>query len=164
MRNKTCKTTENTGQTLIEVAVALSVMLIALAAISMAVITSLNNSQFIKNQSIAKQYAQQGMEAIGNLRNNNIVSFNSYNGLGCMDQNNVISPTTGNCGGVNIGGSFIRQVQFTKGASDCSSGTLVSVTVFWSSSKCDPSTPASRFCHKSQLVSCFREQNSATSP
>lgn len=152
------------GQTLVEVAIALSVMLIALAAISLAIITSLSNSQFIKNQSIAKQYTQQGMETIRTIRNNNLVQFNSYDGSECMGNDNTISVDSGNCGGVNLAGSFIRQVQFTKGSSDCSSGTLVSVTVSWSSSKCDPSTPTSRFCHKSQLVSCFQEQGTNSNP
>lgn len=150
------------GQTLIEVAIALSIMLIALTAISLAMLTSLSNSQFIKNQSIAKQYAQQGMETVRSMRNNNLVQFNSYDGSECMGDDNTITVDSGNCGGVNLAGSFIRQVQFTKSSTDCSSGTLVSVTVSWSSSKCDPSTPGSRFCHKSQLVSCFQEQNSAS--
>lgn len=152
------------GQTLVEVAIALSVMLIALTAISLAIITSLSNSQFIKNQSIAKQYAQQGMETVRTIRNNNLTQFNSYDGSECMGNDNTISVDSGNCGGVNLAGSFIRQVQFTKGSSDCSSGTLVSVTVSWSSSKCDPSSPVSRFCHKSQLISCFQEQGINSNP
>lgn len=152
------------GQTLLEMAIALSAILITLAAISIAIVTSVNNSQFIKSQSQASKYAQQGMEVIRYLRNNNLATFNSYSGVNCMDIDNVISVTTGDCGIVNIGGSFIRQVDFSKLSTDCSSGTLVTVAVKWSSTKCDASTIQSRFCHKSELVSCFREQGDSATP
>lgn len=156
--------TNSKGQTLLEMAIALSAILLTLAAIAIAIVTSVNNSQFIKSQSQASKYAQQGMEVIRYMRNNNILSFNSYSGTNCMDSNNTISVDTGNCGGVNIGGSFIRQVDFSKLSTDCSFGTLIRVTVKWSSTKCDASTIESRFCHKSELVSCFREQADIVTP
>src|SRR3989338_6343565 len=120
------------GQTIVEATIALASILLALTAISIAVMTSLNNSSFIKDQTLASKYAQQGMEHMRYLRNIDPVSFEAMESqIYCMNPpDNSLVP--GQCSGVNI------------------------ATVYWASSKCDA---ADRFCHKSQLISCFSRQS-----
>lgn len=146
------------GQTLIEATVALASILLTLSAISIAVATSLSNSQFIKNQSLAGKYAQSGMELIRYLRNTDPDSFQTHEGIKCMNGDNNFE--AGSCPGINIAGTFKREVEFTQNTIECgtnpddsnNSGTKVVVSVYWISGKCDA---ANRFCHKSQLTSCF---------
>lgn len=149
----------NSGQTLIEVSVALSAILLTLAAIAILVVTSISNSSFIKNQSRAAKYAQQGMEKVRYMRNNsgnnNIPLFSSYSGIYCMPDDNSLSPSSGGCTVVNVGSQFIRQVDFNKaGSVNCVGQTAVTVTVKWQGSKC---TGADTFCHTSVLLSCFQD-------
>lgn len=159
---------DRSGQTIIEAMVALAAILLILAAISVATITSLNNAEFIKNQSLASKYAQQGMESMRYTRNNDPVTFfSTYAGnTYCMCANNVLGDNncvSGSSAGTQCvkvdnfsGASLIREVKFSAlGSTEsqgCSSGTRVTVTVSWSSGKCSNSV---RYCHKTQLISCF---------
>ena len=153
---------KNAGQTIIEAAVALSIIMLILGSITVAVITSLNSSQFIKSQSLAAKLAQQGMEKIRYIRNNDPATFNGYTAVSqayCMDQNNNITLAGAACTIVNIPqDSLIREVVFGSLSSDCSSGTKVTVRVYWSSGKCGSSN---RYCHKSELISCLSKQSSS---
>lgn len=146
------------GQTLIEVSIALSAILLTLAAISILVVTSVSNSIFIKNQSQAAKYAQEGMEYVRYLKNNNIPLFTSYDGTLCMGDNNTLAVSTGGCTQINVDGQYIRQVDFNKGGSiNCVDQTEVTVTVRWQSTKCTGTDTAGRFCHTSVLLSCFQD-------
>ncbi len=155
----------NKGQSLIEATVALASIILTLAAITVAVTTSVSNSTFIKNQTVAARYAQEGMEYVRQLRNNKDVCLTTKgvqpnaNDTYCFNSNTASCATTftgGACSTVNIAGSFKREVQFTQDSSDCGGGTKVVVDVFFSSNKC----PASNaFCHKSELISCFSKQS-----
>lgn len=153
------------GQTIIEAVVALSTILVILAAITIAVTTSVNNSQFIKSQSQASKYAQGAMETLRYARNNDPNTFNAYSGVYCMGVSNILD--TYGAGGcpVNIPeASLIREVQFSQNSGSCSGGKLVTVRVYWSSGKCDSATLATRYCHKTEIVSCLsRESQSGVS-
>lgn len=158
------------GQTLIEATVALASIILTLTAITIAVTTSVSNSTFIKNQTVAAKYAQQGMEYIRQLRNNQDACLNSKgappaaNDTYCFNEVGASCNTTfvgGACTQVNLGSGFKRQVEFTQNSSDCSGGIKVVVDVFFSSNKC-PST--NTFCHKSELISCFAEQGPVAIP
>lgn len=138
------------GQTIIEAVVALSVIMIIIAAVAITVTISLNNSLFIKNQNQANKYAQQGMEYLRNMEANDSSKFNSYTGVACMDESFAITTPFGSCN-TNIQNTFKRTISFDKNTADCS-GTRVTVSVSWSSAKCSASNT---FCHKSQLISCF---------
>lgn len=150
------------GQTIIEAAVALSVIMLILGAIAVAMLTSLNSAKFIKSQSLAVKLAQQGMEKIRYMRNNDPVAFNGYAAVSqayCMDQNNNITLAGAACTTVNIPqDSLIREVVFGSSSADCSSGTKVTVRVYWSSGKCSSSN---RYCQKSELISCFSKESSS---
>lgn len=156
---------KNSGQTLLEVVIALSAILITLAAISIVITTSVGNSTFIKNQGLSSKYAQQGVEYVRYLRNNNYQLYKSYvpssagSATYCLDDSNVLSAES-NCNGIiNLGGSYIRSIVFEvgSGASKCNNTTQVTVSVKWKSNKCTSNT----FCHKSELISCFSDQGGA---
>ena len=155
----------STGQTIIEAIVALSTILVILAAITIAITSSVNNSHFIKNQSQASKYAQQAMESLRYARNNDPNTFNSYSGVYCIGIHNVLD--TYGAGGCSVNipeASLIREVQFAQNSGSCSGGKLVTVKVYWSSGKCDSATLATRYCHKTEIVSCLsRESQSGVS-
>lgn len=153
------------GQTLLEVVIALSAILITLAAISVVITTSVANSTFIKNQGLASKYAQQGMEYIRYLRNNDYLTYKSYvPGINqpfvtyCLNGSNVFGSESSCNGVINLGGVFIRTVTFEVGTGQCNNTTQVAVNVKWKSNKCGSGT----FCHKAELVSCFSEQEDAS--
>jgi type II secretory pathway pseudopilin PulG len=153
------KIQDNSGQTLVEVSIALSAVLLTLAAIAILIVISVSNSVYIKNQSQAAKYAQEGMEQVRYLKNNNIPLFSSYDGSWCMGDGNSLTISSGACSVVNVNSQYIRQVDFEKNSLDvnCSQQTKVIVTVRWQSTKCIGSDTNARYCHKSVLISCFRD-------
>lgn len=159
------------GQTLLEVLVALSVILLIVSAVTIAVISSLSNAQFSKNQSLANQYAQEGIEVVRRMRDSNLTLFKSYpsGSSFCLDQNQLsLDPSkdlrnatipgcqktgaTGN-NGINVSQLFAREIDFNPGGSSspCTE-TKVSVIVSWSDTKC---VQPNLFCHNVTLDSCF---------
>lgn len=149
------------GQSLIEVLIALGVAALIVAAITMAVLAALNNAQFSKNQNLATQYAQQGMEVVRQIRNNDFALFNGYSGQFCLDQGantlRVYPPVEG-CG-QNVS-PFSRVVSIDNSCE--SSQKKAQVYVYWSDNKCtDEGNP---FCHKAQMVSCFSDANVIQTP
>lgn len=150
------------GQTLIEATVALASIMLTLAAITVAVTTSVSNSTFIRNQTIAARYAQQGMEYIRYLRNTDPTTFLGLTGFQCMNTSSPIFNPNSHCPTLNIASTYKREAEFVQNTSECGTngsqmGTKVTVTVYFSSSRC---TEANPFCHKSELISCFAQQNS----
>ncbi len=156
------------GQTLIEATVALASILLTLAAITVAITTSVSNSTFIKNQTVAARYAQQGMEYIRQLRNNQDSCLTSKgvlpNDKYCFNTNLTSCAATfvgGSCSTINVANAYKREIEFTQDSADCGGGTKVIVDVYFSSSKC---TSTNTLCHKSELISCFAKQAPATTP
>lgn len=152
------------GQTLIEVIVALSVVLLILAAIAVAVTTSVSNSTYLKSHNLASKHAQDGMEYIRHLYENQENFFESYpeGAEYFMGEDDVIQQGFFE---VNIDGQFVRKVNFQEGV-NCNTDVVmdnsevrVTVSVFWSSGKCQGSSTEERFCHKSELVTCFTQRN-----
>jgi Tfp pilus assembly protein PilV len=148
------------GQTLIEAVVALAAIMLVLSAISVAITTSVSNSNFQRNQTIATKHAQEGMEYIRFLRNTESQSiFEARTGIQCMNEiseASVFNPSTP-CPTVNIDGNYIREATFEHTATtDCPTGSKVTVSVFWASGKC---SQGDAFCHRSELVSCFSDRS-----
>ena len=159
MNNKFVK-----GQTLIEVIVALSVVLLILAAIAVAVTTSVSNSTYLKSHNLASKHAQDGMEYIRHLYENQENFFESYpeGAEYFMGEDNTIQQGFFE---VNIDEQFVRKVNFQEGV-NCNTDVVldnsevrVTVSVFWSSGKCKGSSTEERYCHKSELVTCFTQRN-----
>jgi hypothetical protein len=167
------------GQTLLEVLLAFSVSILALSAVILGIITSLNNAQHTKNQSLASFYAQEGMAVIRKMRDSNLNTFSLFgtftpsnkiayclgpgaNDLGESDRLSVYP----NCREQKpVGGIFSREVRFEHESSDCRmeippppiptpaiilKGSKVTVIVSWTDNKCP--TP---LCHKVELINCF---------
>src|SRR3990170_7744222 len=86
---------KKSGQTLVEATIALASILLTLAAVAIAISTSVSNSQFIKQQSQASKYAQEGMEQLRYTRNTNPTTFFSQNGIYCMNEDSTL--VSGSC-------------------------------------------------------------------
>lgn len=147
------------GQTLIEALVALGAAVLVLSAITVAVISALNNTQYTKNQNQATQYAQQGIEVMRQISQSSWGYFSSLNKKNyCLADGSstlVEAPAEG-CG-QNIG-IFVREVDVVQNDShSCSGNELITVIVSWSDSKCDSSSP---YCHNVKFNSCLSNQNS----
>lgn len=154
------------GQTLIEALVALAVAVSIVSAITIVAINSLNNVEFSKNQNSATQYAAEGMEIVRKIRNKNWADFYAKTNVRyCLPKNasDVIPGTTGipACP-VNIDAIFKRQVLINHDAPDCSNTSKVTVTVFWSDSKC--TAGSNLYCHKTELISCFSNYSIIPTP
>lgn len=145
------------GQTIIEAVVALATILLIIAAIAIVIVNALYNSQFIKNLNTANKYAQQGMEFVKDIQQNDLSSFASYNGGPYCINTAVSPPLTLICGDSMNSGSLRRTIDFSKNSTDCNAATETKVTVIvkWSSTKCSSSNT---FCHQSELVSCMPYQ------
>lgn len=163
------------GQTLIEVLLALGTAVVVLSATVVAVLAALNNAQFSKNQNIATQYAQQGMEVMRNMRNSNWSEFNTLCAAGaicsyCLGEGDTfLDSDDGRSGSVpngcsrtglpspnpNIRDIYVRQVDIGEDVSiKCGTGTTkVTVSVSWASNKCTETS--NLYCHKVELVSCL---------
>ena len=120
------------GQTLIEVIVALSVVLLILAAIAVAVTTSVSNSTYLKNHNLASKHAQDGMEYIRHLYENQENFFEAYpqGAEYFMGDDNIIEQGFFE---LNVDDQFVRKVNFQDGV-NCNTdavldGSEVRVTV-----------------------------------
>lgn len=164
-----------TGQTLIEVVVALSAAVVVVSAITVAVISSLNNAEFSKNQNIATQYAQQATEILRSQRNSDFGTFKQLQGNYCLAKactalsNNLTDtdcgPKQGQTCGQNID-IYSREIiveQPNQGAVGCNKyGYLITINVSWADNKCTSSQ--NPFCHTVSLVSCLSDAGVISSP
>lgn len=150
------------GQTLIEALVALGAAVIIVSAITAVVISALNNAQFSKNQNLATQFAQQGMEIMRQMRDSDWTTFNGLESATyCLNKESNSLTSYGLGCGQNVD-MFIREVHIDKSSDSSNScinntevNTEVTVSVLWSDNKCTSST--NPFCHKVELVSCFSD-------
>lgn len=159
------------GQTIIEAIIALVIILVIITAIAVVIVNGLYNSSFIKNQNEANKYAQQGIETVRNVQQNNLEIFKGYVDSGephCIDEQSGTLYSL-NCVDdvANTGGVYNRTVEFATGGAECNnsnpstSSLKVTVRVKWTSSKCPQSDT---FCHKSELVSCMPYIYPASNP
>lgn len=174
------------GQTLIEVVAAMGIGVILMSAITLVVIYSLQNTQFSKNQNVAKQYAQEGMEVIRQMRNEGrlpgIADANPRRY--CLDENSTVLfekneafPNgcyhTDNTGGpTNVAAFFVREVILQEDVANCrftpaagqtaGTATQATVKVSWADGKCTDTD--NLYCHATTLVSCFSDLNLIPTP
>lgn len=155
------------GQTMIEVLVALGAAVIIISSITVAVITSVNNTSFSTNQNKATQLAQEGLDAARELRDSDYTQFVKYDELTkCLGEDKIIPPpddTTDSCSDRPNVGQFVRTVFFQNDDSQgCGKDlTRVESVVSWSDSKCSVSD---KFCHSVKLVSCFSQFGTIPNP
>lgn len=160
----------NSGQTLIEALIALSIIVVIMSGTTVAVISSLNNAGTVKDQSQANKVAQQGMEYIRDqiVNNNMFTTYSTYNNARCMDTNYGMAVqvyTASNpeayCSDVQflVDGKFMRTVSFwtsrcaydPSGVANFTDGIKVTVRTYWKDSKCGNN----KYCHNQELISCF---------
>src|SRR3989344_4154383 len=114
------------GQSLLEVLLGFAIASIVIAAITIAVISSLNNAQRSRSQNTATGYAQQALEIMRQFRNNDVDAFREFGAAStktyCFASSCTrLSSTTGPPCGEKIGNSscgdnlgipgFIREVK-----------------------------------------------------
>lgn len=146
------------GQTLVESLLALAIISIVIASIAVTVTTALSNANFGKNQSLATQYAQEGIEVLLTMRSKNYSTFGTYSGDYCLGKNAVVLSPGGSCIGPNFD-NFIRSINIEQGGCAANVAKVIT-TVSWKDGKC----PAGVFCHSSKVVSCFSTVNPVQSP
>lgn len=168
------KTNSQSGQSLLEILIALSASVMILSAIAAIVISSLNNTQLTKNQNLANQYAQEGIEVIRKIRDSSWINFTSSypNGRYCLPQGSIAPvPIALNCP-QNVG-IFVRQIDINHNDSAfcpgptpppvVSSGSKVTLTTSWADGKC-PTSGSNTYCHKVVLITCFHNLNLKKAP
>lgn len=152
------------GQALIEALLALAFAVVIVTGVVIAVITSLSNATFTKNQNLASSLAQEGLDITRNLKESSYQTFFSLaNGEYCATSGST-SLSAGSC----AVGSFTRAIYINHqgrdqtGASKCAlNGSFVASTVSWNDSKCQSDLDK---CHKIQLDSCFYDLNKVSNP
>lgn len=145
------------GQTLIEALLAFSILGIILTGIVVSVTSSLNNSGYSKSQTLATQYAQEGIEVLRGIRDSNYNAFITFSGNYCL--NKYSSTLVGNnCPTPNVD-TFIRTVSIEQ--SGCTASVAkATVTVSWTDTKCSGGS----YCRKSTLISCLSTINPIQAP
>lgn len=173
------KRIHQSGQTIIEVVIALSTAVVIVSAISLSILTALRNVQYTQTQATATRYAQEGMEFMRFTRDANYATFNalSQNTTYCLAKNSstlTISSsmyTNPNCGdNVDL---YSRAIVLEKNSVYCApvtpqaltptpvnTGTKVTVIISWTDSNC----PSSTRCHQSRLESCLSDFTVVATP
>jgi type II secretory pathway pseudopilin PulG len=100
------------GQGLVEALIALGAAVVIISAITVAVITSVQNSDFAKYQNLATNYAQQGLAIV---KQQSLLDWNNtatYSGTLCLPAGTITLPPdkSVSCPEINAGNMFIRQV------------------------------------------------------
>ncbi|MBI3384756.1 hypothetical protein HY030_01015 [Candidatus Gottesmanbacteria bacterium] len=121
------------GQSMIETLIALGIGVLIIVALVQSIVTSIKNSQFAKNQTLATRFSQEGIEIIRSVRDRlGWPSFyNSYNTkTKCLGSNDYTTwgdtlPCT-----INTGDIFSRQASFSD-PSGSGNQILVNVTTAW---------------------------------
>lgn len=148
------------GDTLIEVLIALAIVVVVISAITTLGISSLNNAQYTTSQDQAAKYAQEGMEVVRKIRNDDYGAFANYDGIYCLGTNATLDATSSNCTSPNLDDHYIRTVEVRPDDGCGVDLSHTTVEVSWTDGKCEPET----YCHTSRLSSCFSTLSPVQSP
>ncbi len=154
------------GQTLIEALVALGVLSILMYTIAIAVLSALSNSQFGKNQSLATQYAEEGIEFMHQLRDTDYTTFTGLTATPyCLNKltngYNVSKLIPTPCFQPNVD-NFYRTITVTQTGTNCGTNIAqVRVNVAWNDAKCNA---GNSYCHKVELDSCLSSATKLQTP
>lgn len=174
MKNQKGPACRQAGETLIEAILALTIVIVIVTGVVTAVITALNGSSSNKNESIALNFAQEGIDVLRDAKSSNFTAFSatySTPNYYCFGNDNMPKDIS-NCPDTshNIGtGDFVRKVyvdltghlpppnQLTL---KCASGVYSASIVSWSDGKCSSTLN----CHQVEIDSCFYNLNTLTAP
>ena len=151
----------NKGQTLIETVLAISVATIIISAMALVIINSISNATFSRNQNLATQYAQQGMDLLRQQSESDWNTFYGYSASNYCFGPPPLNLTSSGCSSANINGQFLRMVQIEKPGVGCTV-EKATVTVSWNDGKCGGGP--TDYCHLVNLESCFTQTNTTTWP
>lgn len=123
---------KNAGQTLLEMVIAFLVATLVIIALATVTIRAIKNAQISENRTKAARFAQQAIEQVRAVRDQQgWTAFSSY-ANGCYQVNTSSSLwtlTAVSCGGELISGTiFRRQISLTD---DGANGKNVNVTITW---------------------------------
>lgn len=151
------------GQTLIEVMIALGIAVVIVSAITIAVVIALDNTSYSRNQNLATQFAQEGMEIVRQKRDTNLTSFQALTDRTyCLAKGSttLVRKQENFCTDFDQSSSLFRreiEIYHPPDSSSCDDGnadteslTKVVSTVFWTDGKC-PEV----FCQQVSLESCL---------
>jgi Tfp pilus assembly protein PilV len=138
------------GQSLVESVLALGVISVVLTSIAVLLVSSLSNAGQGKDQSLATQHAQQGVELLRKIRNDNYRAFRSYSGTYCLGEGVSALGTPSTCNNPNID-TFIRSAEIEQSPGCGANISKITVKVAWTDGKCSTGT----YCHVSELISCL---------
>lgn len=170
------------GQTIVEVVVALAAGIVVLSALTLMMLSSLNNASEGSSRTIAIQYAQDGLETLRNFKDNNwsrlvVLSNNSTNSYCMASTCTYVTTTVGSkCGpvvstcGLNIDNSFSRKVDLKPDDPKCIPQNPIAgknyiraiMTVSYGDGKCTSSS--NPYCHNVQVESCFTNYDTRPRP
>ena len=152
-------------QTLIETLSALAIIGMVVAAIGVVVTTSLSNSTFDQNQTLATKYAQQGAEIVQQIRDDDYAGFQSYSTTGiqyyCLGKGKTTLGTVkASCtAAADMVDNFTRTVQIQQNG--CGANIAqVTVTVGFADGKC----AAGVYCHQQSVQTCLNTLNPVQQP
>lgn len=120
------------GDAIIEVLVAIGIVSVCLVALSIAMVTAINNSRFSKESSLASQYAQEGIEASRKARDRAsdwitfTTTFDGNKAFGVSDTPSGACPTDLTTPNIGI---FTRCINFV---ADGAEKRNITVNVSWS--------------------------------
>jgi type II secretory pathway pseudopilin PulG len=138
------------GQTLVEALIALAVGAIVISAAAILTQNSLNSAQTSKNQNLATQYAQEGIELARKDRNPPTSGSRRYCVAGDATELGTSSAT---CTSANIGSEYKREVVVSavNSAGACGADAYeVRSVVSWNEGRC-----STAFCRNVELVTCL---------
>jgi hypothetical protein len=127
------------GQSLFEVVVAIAISALIIVTIVSLTSSSIQNSSYSKDKTLASTYVQEATEWLRGQRNNDIASFLTHTEtpLWCLNDLSTAWSHVGACGsGEYISGTpFTRQVVFGRSLVGAKNLIEADVTVSWTDSK-----------------------------
>ena len=149
------------GQTLVEVIVALVIATIIIVAITTMISSSFTNADLSENQVNASSLAQQGIDYIRNLHDSDYATFSALVGKSeyLKADNTYVDASTTPIPLIQVNQyAYQRLISIADGSGNNCGDFAATVKVSWSDSKCPSATP---FCHNSTLETCISNTNIA---
>lgn len=141
------------GQTLIEAVIALAVATLVISTFAIITNSSLTSSQKSKDQNLATQFAQEGIELARKDRKPTLAPGATATFCVAEDAEVLEEPPAGSCTTANISGYYVRSVTLSaiSAGGSCGANTYQVVSkVAWTDGKC-----TAKFCRDVELVTCL---------
>ncbi len=133
MKQKVVNKPNNFGQSMIETLIALGIAVLIIVALVQSIVTSVKNTQFAKNQTLATRYSQEGIEWVRSTRD--VLGwpsfYNSLNGrTKCIGGSDYIDWSSTFPCSINAGDIFSRQAVFSD-PEGSGNQILIAITTSW---------------------------------